>query len=93
MQPQLDPDDPIVRTAVFGRQVEDFLSSEIGKYLLDRAKLEEEDGLSRLSECDPLDSNGIRALQDIIKRAKSIQTWLSDAVISGHQALNDLENR
>lgn len=89
----LNPDDPIVRTAVFGKQVEDFIVSPIGKYLLSRAENEWLDAMDKLIELDPTDLNGIRALQDIIKRAKSIRGWLTDAVISGHQAVNELENR
>ena len=31
---RLDPEDPKVRWATFGRQVEDFLTGDIGDYLL-----------------------------------------------------------
>ena len=48
MARHIDPDEPLVRTAVFGKQVEDFLTSDIGDYLLQKAKHEEADAIEAL---------------------------------------------
>ena len=51
--PGLDPNDPTVRQAVFGRQVEDFLSTEIGQFLIQRAVTQEEEAIEELIEAEP----------------------------------------
>ena len=51
----LDPDDPKVRWAAFGKQVEYFLQSDIGAYLVKRAKQEGDEATEGLKRVDAFD--------------------------------------
>lgn len=86
----LNPDDPVVRWATFGAQVEDFLNGPIGQHLLDKARQEVLDAVEKLKITDPEDSKTIRALQNQARVADSIVTWLGDAIAEGHGALEAL---
>jgi len=88
----LDPDDPVVRTATFGRQVEDFLGSDIGKYLVGRAEQEADEAMEKLKCVAPWRRTRIRDLQAQIWRAESFQRWLGNAIVEGQQALGMLED-
>lgn len=83
----LDPEDPTVRTAVFGRQVEDFLNGDIGAFLLKRAQADITEGLDELRDVDPEDPKAVRAAQNKVRVAQSIINWLGDVVQQGHQAM------
>jgi len=88
---RLDPDDPKVGWAVFGRQVEDFLKSDIGDYLLQCAKRKEMLAMEQLKRVSPWRRRRIQQLQNEIEIAESIQGWLGDAIASGHAALEQLQ--
>lgn len=90
---QLDPNDPTVRDAVFGKQVEDFLSSDIGEYLIKKAKDEIDSALEKLKKCDPTDSVRVQSLQNQVKVCESIVGWLGDVVINGQQAMRQIEGK
>ncbi len=83
--PKLDPEEPTVAIAVFGKQVEDFLQSEIGDYLLKYAVQEEQEGVEALigAKEGPIAD----AARSQIWRARSFQTWLGHAVEAGLQAI------
>lgn len=83
----------LYRTAQFGKQVEIFLLSDVGKYLLQCADLEEENAVKQLKICDPYDPNAIQEVQNKIWRAESVRKWLEDAVLAGLQALEIIEDR
>lgn len=82
----LSADDPTVRTAVFGKEVEHFLESSIGTYLLQCAREQSESATERLKHADPFEPEKIVALQMKINIADSIIGWLGDAVAAGLQA-------
>lgn len=82
----LDPENPDVRRAVFGRQVELFLESDIGQYLTQCAATEVEEATEKLKQVDPEDPRAIRALQFKIHLAESVIGWLADAINSGKQS-------
>lgn len=86
--PVIDPDDPLVRTAVFGKVVEDFLQGEIGAYLLQRA-LDEEEAATKdlIANAAKWDTASIVACQAKIWRAANFRTWLAEAVDAGDQAI------
>ena len=89
MARQIDPDEPTVRTAVFGKQVEEFLQSDIGDYLLQMAKNEESEAIEALIAADPKgDHTNIRSR---IMMARWFQTWLGRAVQRGLQAIELLQ--
>lgn len=85
MPPQL------LETAIFGRQVEGFLGSDLGKYLVLKAETEAEDATEILKKVYPWRRRKIQELQNTIWRAESFQQWLADAVVDGMQATNLLE--
>jgi len=88
----LDPDDPLVRTATFGRQVEDFLATDIGKYLVGRAEQEAKDALDKLKVTSPWRHNRIRDLQAMVWQAENFQQWLGNAIVEGRHALQMLQD-
>ena len=91
MVTQLDPDDPNVRAATFGREVELFLDTDIGRYLVACATRESDAAVEELKNCDPLDSARVVALQMRAKIRDSFIAWLGDAVATGDSAKAALE--
>jgi len=87
----LDPGDPRVEWATFGRVVEDFLRGPIGAYLIDKARTQSDAAVEALKVVSPEDPVEIRALQTRIQVADSIVRWLGDAVHEGQMALSHLE--
>jgi len=85
---KLDPEDMAVRTAVFGEQVQQFLQSDIGDYLLKRAAEEEAAAIEALVSWKRWEDGPTEAeLRERIFRARNFQTWLGEAVQRGLQAL------
>lgn len=74
--------------AILGRQVDEFLSSEIGKFLLNKAHDEWVGAIEALRDCSPED---LLKHQSDMKRAESIRAWLIGAVEEGLRALNLIE--
>lgn len=87
----LDPDDPLVRTATFGKQVEDFLDTDIGKYLVGRAEQECNEALDKLKVVSSWRRRRIRDLQAQVWRAEAFQQWLGNAIVEGQHALQMLQ--
>ena len=74
-------------------QVEAFLLSPIGKYLIARAEEEIEAATEVLKRIDPEDPKSIRVQQQIIQVAESVQYWLADAIQAGHNAAEAAINK
>jgi len=83
----------LLDVAVLGEQVDQFLKSDIGKYLIDQAESEYEAGIESLKNCDPYDPKAINAALAVVKRAESIKSWLMQAVSAGLKARMILEDR
>lgn len=79
----LDPEDPRVRTAVFGKQVEDFLHGEIGDYLIKSAERTLERLIDELKKVAANDTTAIIRLQCRIEYLERFQVWLGAAVQDG----------
>ena len=77
----------------FGFEVEAFLKSEVGSYLVRRAEAEIEEAVEALKGCDPEDPKAIRALQYKIAVAESVQYWLGEAISAGLNAQEELHNQ
>lgn len=84
---------PLVQEAVFGKQVEEFLSSDIGIYLVKKAEAEASDAIEKLKTCPADDPKAIRTLQNQIFRAESIQQWLGEAIHRGLEAIQNIDER
>lgn len=91
-QVMLNPDEPTVRWATFGRQVEQFLESDIGDFLVTRAKKQIEEAIQDLKVADPFKPEEVQKLQNRIIVAESIIDWLGEAIAAGHSALEELKN-
>lgn len=84
---------PLEQSIAFGFEVEAFLSSDIGKYLIQRADEEIEDAVEELKRADPDIPSVIRALQSKISVAESIQYWLAEAIQDGINSMNELNDQ
>jgi len=87
----LDPNDPQVRTAVFGQQVQDFLASPIGDYLIKRAEHRLALAIDELKTIDPTKVQAVMALQKEIGLLEGFEAWLGDAVQDGLTAIAALD--
>lgn len=81
----------LLAQAAFGIEVEAFLGSDIGRYLIARAEAEREQALNALKDVDAEDSRAIRQLQSTVARAESIQYWMAEAIQEGRNAERQLE--
>lgn len=89
---RLNDKDPVVNVAVFGKQVEAFLESDIGVYLLGKSEQEEAKAIENLvARAHSMAIKEILAEQSVIERARSFRDWLAYAVQDGLQALEMLE--
>ena len=81
-----DINEPLYRKAAFGKQIEEFTASDIGRYLIKRAESEVQAAFEDLKAVNPVDGKAVQALQSRIWRAESFQQWLADGIIDGLQA-------
>ena len=79
--------------AVLGKEAEEWLKSDVGRYLVARAEEEEKDALELLASASPWRRRRIQDLQARIWRAQMFKQWLGEMVITGRQALNQLEQQ
>ena len=88
----MNREEPLVETAIFGMEVQEFLGSNVGKYLVKRAEAEAEEANEKLKRVFPLRWRRIMQLQNEIYRAESIQRWLGDAIVDGASANRIIED-
>ncbi len=79
--------------AVLGEQVDQFLKSDVGQFILARAGEEEEAGVEELKTLKCTDVDGIREAQNRVWRAASVREWLQEAIKDGLKAKSILESR
>jgi hypothetical protein len=82
----LDINDPQVRVAVFGEQVNQFMASDIGQYLLQCAQMDTESAAREMLDVDVTDMARVMAIKVKLMVAAKIESWLEEAIIKGHQA-------
>jgi hypothetical protein len=88
---KIDLDDPTVQVAVFGKEVEEFLTSDIGRYLLRRARSEEEEATDELVKDPEKRKETDQNLRNRIWVAKNFREWLEVAFHEGLQAMDMLK--
>ena len=90
-----DTDDKVMllRRAAFGKQVEEFWTSDIGNYLMNRIDSEVVGAFKEIKNCDPKDGKLVQTIQNKIYRSESIKSWLEDAIVDGLQSFKELEDR
>jgi hypothetical protein len=77
--------------AVLGKQVEEFVASDIGKVLLGMAEQEKQLALKALATVHPWRRRKIRDLQSRIAWAESFEGWLLDLIHTGRIATKTLD--
>lgn len=87
----LDPGDPRIEWATFGRVVEDFIKGPVGEYLVKKAQEQSDGAIEKLKVVSPEDPSAIRAIQTEIQVAESIVQWLCEAIHAGQMALEHLK--
>lgn len=88
---KLNPNDPQVRSAVFGKEVENFLRSELGDYLLTRAKDKKEQAVEKMKSVNPFDPEEVVRVTNEIRIADMFMDWLAEAIQMGREAQENLE--
>lgn len=83
----------MLHRAAFGKQVDLFMKSDVGQYLLARAADQIYEAQEMFKRADCSKASDVQMLQNKIIVADSIVQWLRDAVGDGIQALNILEDR
>lgn len=77
--------------AALGRDAQDFLNSDIGRYIVGRAQQEKAEALDKLARVSTWRTNRIRELQNQVWRADSVLLWVTELVTAGKQAEAVLE--
>lgn len=91
MSVQRTPEDQLRLAEVdLGLAVEQFLRSAVGKYLVGRAKHELDDAVERLKLINPYQPRAIQEIQNEIWRADTFEKWLTDAILHGRNAEEQL---
>lgn len=88
------PDDKVLmETAVLGKEVEDFLASDIGTYLVSHAQEQAALAYDQLKRVHPWRRRRIQELQNVIWRSEQFRDWLAQAYESGRSAHQLLEEQ
>ena len=90
---QLSETEILLDVAVLGERVDQFLKSDIGRYLLDQAEAEEQAGLQHLRVVNCNNPEEVRMAQNRVWRGETMKAWLKDAVSAGLKARMILEDR
>lgn len=83
----------LIAEAILGRDAQEFLASDIGRYLLGRAAQEEREALEGLAVVKWWRRRRIIELQARIHRARSVRSWLAEIITDGRQAESVLEEQ
>lgn len=86
----MNRDDPLMETAILGKEAELFIGSEIGKYMIARAQMEIDQASYKLKRVFPLRWRRIMQLQNEIDRAERFQSYLADMYTDGQAAMKTL---
>jgi len=87
----LDPEDPLVHTAVLGRAVEDFLESDVGKLLTGRFEEYARQAVEGLKKTAPWRRQRIAQLQLQARIADEFARIVVSAIRDGEAATQLLE--
>lgn len=82
----------LLASAVLGRDAEEFLASELGRYLVGRAEQDAAEAMDQLKRVHPWRRRKIQELQNTIRRSDSVRAWLAELVIDGRSAIAALED-
>jgi hypothetical protein len=83
--------DLLMAEAVLGRDAEEFLNTELGRYMLGRCEQEIQEAQDELSRVSSWRRRRIQELQNRVWRAKSVKEWLAELIANGKSAEAALE--
>ena len=78
--------DELWAEAILGKDAEAFLASDIGRYLIGRAKQDENEALAGLLDVKATNTEEIQNLQAKAWRARSFKGWLIGLIEAGRTA-------
>ena len=84
-------EDENMAEAVLGKDAEEFCSSDLGRYVLGRARQEKEEAQIELAKTSPFRIFKGFELRNAIYRADSIEQWLAELINSGRIAQRNME--
>lgn len=82
----LNERDEMQRLIALGFSAEDFLSSDLGKFITEKAEAERVSAIEELVSCNPFDCEAVSRLQSRVSIADAAMQWLADAIILGQEA-------
>lgn len=85
--------DVLKAEAILGKDAEEFISSELGRYIIERVEQDKSEAIVKLSTVSVWRKNKIRDLQNEIWRCDTFKSWLAETVTRGRQAMDLLEQR
>jgi hypothetical protein len=85
--------DLLMAEAVLGRDAEEFLNTELGRYITGRCEQEIAEAQEELSRVASWRRRKIQELQNRVWRAKSMQGWLAELIANGKAAETTLEEQ
>jgi hypothetical protein len=85
--------DLLFASAILGRDAEEFVNSELGRYLISRAKREKEQAQVLLNKTSPWRRRRIQQLQNEIWRAESLEMWICELIMDGRNAERVLDEQ
>jgi hypothetical protein len=77
--------------AILGRDAEEFLNTELGRYLTGRCDQEIAEAHSELARVSPWRRRRITDLQNRVWRAQSLKDWIAELISNGKAAEAALE--
>lgn len=77
--------------AMIGKDAEEFLTGDLGRYMIARADEEEREALEELATVSAWRRRKIQQLQAKLWRARSFKGWIAEIIVTGRQALQQLE--
>jgi len=83
--------DQLVKSAVLGKQVEDFMASDVGRFFKERIIQERAEAITGFANCDPTDQKEVLKWQNQLVRADAMITWISGVIRDGLTAVHILE--
>lgn len=78
--------DEMQHLIALGFSAEDFLSSDLGKFIAEKAEAERTSAIEELVSCSPFDCERVSRLQSRVAVADAAMQWLADAIILGQEA-------
>lgn len=87
----MNRDDPLMETAILGKEAELFMGSSIGQYMLARVQMEIDQANYKLKRVFPLRWRRVMQLQNEIDRAERFQSYLADMYTDGQAAMNAIK--